>query len=516
MGEGFRKLKRQFLQSAVIKSAVCGVSFGLFAFAAAYIALNLAGIPLNTLYYILILLGGAVLCGGVCFLFFKPTDKKVAVELDKRYGLDEKAQSALAFREAQGAVAQMLQSDTESRLKSLPKEKFNFAKIWQYFLIGLLSTAIFVSAFFVPSATVSGGTGGGNTEVDSPYVFSEKEMDALQELIDNVTKSNLAKDIKDPTVESLNKLMNNLLFAEMDSEKKAYVNGTVSEIEKVIKEPLSYKSIANPLGRLGQSVLARMIADGVQVYKIYVIADYEDLVTFDSIKTTAVIDKIEDKLTAFLNLLEENASSDPAEKALRRDGEEGGTEGGEEGGEDEEEEKSPVVKAYTAIITSLAYSQVNEEDHLYTALFNLAQGMKENEDTLVNGTALKFDLEFKYSLAEQAYLLAANKYVINTLGAIFGVTVPADENFVPDEPENDEPPKQGGPTGGGFGKGDMLYGSDDLVYDPATGEYVTYGELFNYYYAIVESMLREGNLTEEQQAVIRAYFEILLSGLKEE
>ena len=41
--------------------------------------------------------------------------------------------------------------------------------------------------------------------------------------------------------------------------------------------------------------------------------------------------------------------------------------------------------------------------------------------------------------------------------------------------------------GGGFGDGDQIYGSEDEVYDPVTGEYVKYGEILQRYYDIVQS-----------------------------
>lgn len=515
MGEGFKKLKRQFWQSAIIKSAVCGFSFGLFAFAAVYIALNLAGIPLSALYYVLILLGGAALCGGLCILLFKPTDKKVAIELDKRHNLDEKVQSSLAFKDAQGAVVQMLQSDTEARLTSLPKEKFNFAKVWQYFLIGLLSVVIFVSAFFVPSNVVKGGTGdgeGGNNAVDSPYEFSDDELAEVLALIEDVKKSNLSTEVKNSTVESLNKLMNNLTSAELKSEKESFVNGCITSIESTIKGPLSYKALANAHANLAQNEIAKMIAEGVQTYKKYAIIEFSDVENFYNIKVTAVTENIKDIMSAFLEKLEEfsqessegeDESTDPAE--------------GEDGEEENENSSSnKIVKIYTSIYTALNFSGVEDGDGLKEVLFDFAKGLAQNGNKLTNATAIAFDMRLNGELAEQAYLLATNKYVTNELRVIFGLQIPADENFVPPYSEESEAGKGPGSSMGGYGNGDMLYGSDDLVYDPITGEYVKYGELFNYYYAMVEAMLRDGNLTEDQKAVIRAYIEILLSGIKEE
>lgn len=499
MGEGFKKFKKKFLLNAIIKSAVCGLSFGLFAVGAVLLTLKLVGIPLQAGYYVLIALSAAILCGGISFLLFKPTDKKIAAKLDTKYALNERVQTALAYTDAEGTVVKMLQSDTDARLLSLPKAKIEFSKVWQYFLIALLAIALAVSAIIVPFKIVEGDTNGGGGE-DAPYTFTDSQMDELQELIDNVQKSNLADILKTPTVESLKKLMNNLLFAESSGEMKSYVNNTIQSIENVIKRPLSYRTIANALGSVGQNGIAKMIADGVQVYKDYIIIEYDDVEIFYEERVDAVTEKTREELTEFFNSLTESEGNVSTEE-----------------GEEEDSAISIVVKTYGDIYTALNFSDAAEDDILRNVLYDFARGMAQSDNKLTNDTALYFDLKFNEELAEQSYLLAINKYITNTLRVIFSLDIPADENFIPtynnafNGNEEDDGIKQGG-----YGKGDMLYGSDDAVYDPSTGEYVEYGEIFNDYYAIVEALLREGNLTEEQQAVIRAYFEILLSGLKEE
>lgn len=505
MGEGFEKLKKQRLQSVFIKSAVCGVSFGLFAVGAVLLALKLAGIPLNVLFYVLIGVGAAAAAGGVTFLILKPADKKLAKELDAEYCLDEKVQSALAFQGAEGAVAEMLQTDTNQRLLNLPKQRFNFKKVWQFFLIGLLSVAVILSALLVPSKFVQGES---EEDENAPYALTEKQMDDLLELIEDVKTSSLEESIRGGAVNSLNKLLNNLTFAESNGEMKTFVNGSIQEIEKLIKTPLSYKSIANALGGLGQNELARMIADGAQVYKDYALVSMEKVEEFYSGRVAAVTEKLNTTLTKFFDSLQQEEESETEEADGPEDGESGDAGGSAD---------SVIARTFTDIYTALTLSGVDEDDLLHSALFEFARGLARGEGRLTNATALRFDLEFNNALAEQAYRLAINLYIADRLRVIFGLSIPADENFVPIYSNGNSGGNENeGPTQGGYGKGDMLYGSDDAVYDPSTGEYVKYGELFNDYYAIVEELLREGNLTEEQQAVIRAYFEILLSGLKEE
>jgi len=59
-----------------------------------------------------------------------------------------------------------------------------------------------------------------------------------------------------------------------------------------------------------------------------------------------------------------------------------------------------------------------------------------------------------------------------------------------------------------------MYGSDDLVLDPLTGEIVKYGDLIDRYNAIMYERLEGDFYTEEQKQVIRKYLELLYSGLE--
>ena len=499
MGEGFKKKKSKFIRTAIVKSAVCGVSFGLFAFGVVFLALKLSDVALNGAIYAVIAVGVALLSGGSAFLLLRPSDKKIAAELDNRYGLNEKVQTALAYSGADGAVIEMLQADTDARLLALPKDKFEFKRIWKVFLIAVLSVAMFVSSLVVPSklTLAEGNEGGGETvNPTAQFVFTEDQMEALQELIDNVGKSSLNASLKADAVAELDKLMNNLMFAEYNSEMIEYVGFATTGIDKIIKQPLTFKAIANALGSSGQNELAKMIAEGVQTaYTKVAIGNYTSVTDFYANRVTIVGQTIDETLSAFFDYLLTDDGTSP---------------------EDDEPTVGVVGKTFADIYLALSISGADEEDGLRTVLFDFAKGLAQN-GVLTNDTSFIFDVKFKAELSGQAYKLAVNKYVTNRIREIFKLKIPSDEIFVP---TYSQPPNLGDatdePIQGGYGKGDMLYGSDDAVYDPITGEYRKYGELFNDYYAAIEAMLRDGStLTEEQKAVIRAYFDILLSGIKE-
>ena len=55
-----------------------------------------------------------------------------------------------------------------------------------------------------------------------------------------------------------------------------------------------------------------------------------------------------------------------------------------------------------------------------------------------------------------------------------------------------------------------------MIFDPATGEYVKYGDLIAEYYRLMQEYLESADLTPEQKATVQNYFGILLSGSKTE
>ena len=81
-----------------------------------------------------------------------------------------------------------------------------------------------------------------------------------------------------------------------------------------------------------------------------------------------------------------------------------------------------------------------------------------------------------------------------------------------DDKENDNPSNSGG-----VGEG-VQFGSDDLVLDPLTGEYVEYGTLYAKYNTLMIEKLGDEKYgyTEEQKKAIEKYFALLYSGFQDE
>ena len=484
MGENFEKIKKKTLLKAVIKCAVCGVSFGLFAVGATLLALKLIGIPLAFYFYIAIGVGAAALVGGLTFLIFKPNEKKLAKQLDEKYGLGEKLQTALVFQSEQGAVIEMQRQDADERLASLPKQGFNLAKalpdIWQFILIAVLALSIALAAFIIPANYAQGSEdsgGGGGVQQEIPFVMRDEYLDGLEELIENVKASDLDNNLKASIVTLLKRFENNLFIADYVSDVNSLLNSTISNIDKLITNAYSYVQIATALAHYDQYDFAKVIAESVRIYRTLRFVEYSEVEEY----AQTCSDKIYEIIAKELN---------PVFEELK--------------------DKENVGNTPALIFTAISASKVSSSDNLYQLFFTLARGLA-SEDGLSSGTKVQFEFNLADELARQSYMRVMRLYIFNVLTALFDLPAPTDPDFMPEEPSGDDDEDDDNKTNqGGYGTGDWK--NNAQVYDPRTGQYGNYMDILEDYFALVDEMLRSPDLTEEQQKIIDAYFQILFSG----
>ena len=174
------------------------------------------------------------------------------------------------------------------------------------------------------------------------------------------------------------------------------------------------------------------------------------------------------------------------------------------------------------ITQALTLSGVDGENEVSIALLaftvKLAALESINEETVA-----PLMTEAEEALDAALYIQAINEEVeddtIYTLLSIFGIKaseVPEHIFNDPDDPrgEEDNEPEDDPDQihAGGLGSGEMIFGSDDTIYDPDREAYVTYGEVIGDYYARISELLVDGNLPAELQNALSDYFAILFNG----
>ena len=514
MDENFKKLKRKYQLNAIIKSVICGVSFGLLVVGICLLALKLNAVSLNAGYYVLIGIGCVAVCGGVMFLIFSPSDKKVAKQLDDDYNLNERAQTALAYQKKGGTLVELQREDTATRLRTLPKLKFRFSKIWQYCAIPVLAFAMALTGILVPAreAAASAPPVGSS---DTPWRISQLEIVKVRELIANVKASHLDNDTKTSAADVLDGLLTDLETVSTVGAKDSLVYDAVDRIDGIIASLNNYGSYVNELEIWEQNYLSHAVLRGVIIYKSYKLTAYKHVEAFYNEQFELVGNAIAGPIDALRNEFK-----------------------------NDNELSAKILSNGTKIGAAIAASGGNAEDEIYKVFDWFIEQLAEIGDQLPKTDALdgeeeseeksewqvRLDTVFQSlsdrlsaALEIQAYNFAMNKFVGNNLKLIFDLPIDADdlplgdydpEDPVTQNPDNVTPPDIDNPP--------ELPGlaAKDEIYEPSGsgsglgGQYVTLDEVYYYYLGILQEMLMSGNLTEEQERTVRAYFDMLTGGLK--
>ena len=139
----------------------------------------------------------------------------------------------------------------------------------------------------------------------------------------------------------------------------------------------------------------------------------------------------------------------------------------------------------------------------------------------LDNTVAEMNLAIFAVLDNMAKNVNVGEYAMTRLGELFGCKLPAfkrpmllslgSQSGNQDGTNPDDNPD----STGGIGTG-AVFGSDDLVLDPATGKYVEYGTILDTYYALMFGKLKDGDYTDEERDAIEKYFEILYNGFEKE
>lgn len=504
MGDNFKKIKSKYTKLALIASVILGVCCGV-AFACLFaVVFKTCGVIIHWAVYIPI----AIACAaGFCALFYfilRPTDERVAKKIDADFSLGQKAQTMVEFSSESGAMIEMQREQAEEALTEVAKKPADLSWLLKFIFVPVLAVAMLFAGIFAPAKKQAGGG-----PVDPPYDITLAQETALKALIADVEGSDLVTGIKTPAVEALNGLLEVLQEAEQQSVMKRAVISAVSIIDNLIATHNTYLGIYAAFNQNEKlAPLAKTVVDCVTYYK----TDGSKISTMAAVKAKkkASDEAIDGEAAAWLTSFMKAFS---------------------EGGEDAQ--PLPVASAnvisqqYSAALAVALSAEVyaESEDALVLSLKSFANGLgalstsgvsSQKYYNDVQGTASAFTASCAPALATQSYNCMMDEFIRNSLAKIFNLSLEEfgdNQSVVPVLPDADDPDDV---HGGGYGSGDIKYGSDDLVLDVDTGELVTYGQLLDKFNAAVEERIRSGACAEDMAKYIRQYFQYLYRGLENE
>ena len=407
-----------------------------------------------------------------------PTERRLAKYYDEKFGLGERVHTMIAFSGADGEIHKAQREDADKHLLAAVRAKGASPRLLLHLVAPVIAAALVLVAIFLPVHTEDGGE---PPVTDPDFNLSTWQEQALLDLIETVEASALHESPKAGVVEELQSLLLTLKSVKKVSAMKNAVISTVTAVNKEINDHNEYDLIGE---KMRNTVNPAVIRLGAAVA---------------SLRGTLVGEEL-----------------DAIEKALSGD-----------------TAYSQAAAIASSVGSALTGSGARTDAALYLALLAFADEL----DAIADSEATFSDTELteavkaavghaKDTVSTALLAESTNEGVRNTvvrrLLQIFGITE--------DELPASERPKDAGAGGsdggydgedsdeelnsGGLGSGDMVYGSDDTVYDPESGEYLTYGEVIDRYFAKVSEHFMDGNVPEELEELVSAYFAALYNGDK--
>lgn len=493
MNVNFNRLYRKAITLACITAVIISAAATLFVMGALMILTKTALPELPSWLPYVAAAAALVASAPISFFVLKPSPIKYSKRLDNEHTLRESVQTMVVFDGMDGSMLELQREQADRALAEI-KPRSHFVK--RFIIPGvalLVGIALTVTGFVIPAKEIEDDTDGSTPE--QPFKITEWQLGALDDLIEDVDEmTNLDPTVKSGTLTELQRLKEVLIETTTQSKMENEVTASILAVDLLVENASTYKILAVEIFKADNEyakAIAREllnhngIAFGQYITRLRAEFEGDSIITSEDPKVPSVTVTLQEKLTSFTAALNDTV--------------------------------------YTSSVE-------NKEDKLLVALTAFANGFigAVTNETTNEAMQSRFDKVFAAlnsaageALEEQFNNKALCKTVAQTLSDIFGVQLP---DLISDiEPELKDSSSDDGSgstdkeSSGGYGEGNELYGSSDLIYDPFNkdgAKYVIYGEVFDDYYKKIEEMLIDGNLSEETKQILIGYFAALSDGTK--
>ncbi len=515
MNKNFYKFKKRLLGFRILKAGLSGVALGALASGVSLLLDKLEWAAFSPNVPIFIGAGAGVLAFLIVFFALWKSDKRLAREIDEEFHLSEKVQTAVAFRDEVGEMQVLQREDTENTLAELKKSKLKAKNLWIYILVLILGAGALTAGIIIPEKEPYIPP-----EEVIPFEISKMQIAGIEELIKYVDSSQMADPYKSNISSTLTELLAELKAATTEPQMQAALAVALTEIAQNTYDSSSMTEILNELWNTGEvDIMLLAKALNTSHWKEPDWGDFAE--KYDTFSKTLTSDDTEEEQASRAAAENEENAADDFASTLRW----------------------TLENISRKTNTALVASKIPQTDPLYASVSKLINGDDDlaglasiptshaSADSAaliaaVNGTLSAMTDTFYATISAQKINTNVGEYTMTRLGMLFGVPIPAFER--PDFVKNGEDINKGDqdleeekdenkPSSGGVGEG-VQYGSDDLVLDPLTGEYVEYGTLYARYNTLMIEKLGDEKYgyTEEQKKAIEKYFALLYSGFKDE
>ena len=467
MFNGFNRFKGRVRLQAIIASVLLGIGLAVASLAVSMLILKLSGKDAQLVHY-LVCGAMAPVLSPILYFVFMPSDVRLAKRLDSCYTLDEKVSTMIELREDASGFATLQREDANERLGNQPVKMIKSKQLVAGLLVFFISLGCFAGAWMLPIRA-----DGGETPIDE---FDKQWLiTAIGELITIVENAYINDNLRANTLTELNSLLDFVKESSYLSEMKAKAITTVIAINTSLNKANSAEAISVAFSQSANPGIVNLATA---------------LGALSGSGSKTALEELGDSLNG-ANTSDKNFAADE-------------------------------IDSY------LASSGVRSDDSVYALLKGLVSVLKDGSAD-VFGEFSSAGSRISSEVVIQSVNRSTMNMVINKLCNLFGITEddlitadpdtdidlrdPSDDGVPPDDTQGKEPENNLG--AGGLGTGDVIYGSDDLVFDPDTNTYRPYGEILNEYFAKANEQITDGKVSDEISDAAEEYFGTLFGGSAE-
>ncbi|MBQ8546458.1 MAG: YrzE family protein [Clostridia bacterium] len=498
---GFGKYERKLKQARCIKSLLGGLALSFLVGGILLLLMKINEWQINPVIILSSMVGAFLIAFLPIFLTHRINDKKVAKAIDEKFGLKERASTAIEYLDDDSDMNVLLRNDVRSIVEGIDARAVKaFKLITIYICAFVLGLTMLIVGVAYPTKDDNAGSDTSEEENNTIFVLTEEQKDRLNEIKASVEASDMEETAKQEVVEEIQSLTLVLDTVQMlKSDAIDLIKLTTEKIDKITDETGSQSELYTALKNQDSAYtreFARLLTKYDWEKHLIKRADIQELFRHkDFGSDVADLDQIELDTIIALN----NASTQ-MKKALENSG---------------VDASDPL---YDLLYRFTYESDPTNKETKGEGLYGTQEIANEMEYLSYRWAQNRLDDLFSI-LGEDIYreLDAQNvNYSVgfdasNDIRSLFGLPkVNREDNSKEEdeETEKDKEPPEG--ADGGLGDGNV-FGSDDAIYDKEELNHIAYGEVIDRYYIIMGN----AEYTEEQKAKIQKYFETLFRGLEE-
>ena len=464
MFNNFNRFKSRVRLQAIFASVLLGIGSAIATLAVSMLILKLSGKEAQIVHYV-VCSTVALVISPILYFIFMPSDVRLAKRLDSCYTLDEKVSTMIELREDEGVFVTLQREDANERLGKQPIKMIKSKQLVAGLLVFFISLGCIAGAWMLPVR--AGGIETPIDEFDKQWIIA-----AIGELITIVKGAYINDTLKENTLDQLNDLLDFVEESSYLSEMKTKAITTVIAINSALNRANSAEALSVTFAQSTNPGIVSLAAT---------------LEALSGSGAKTALEELGDSLMG-ANASDKNFAADE-------------------------------IDSY------LAASGVRSDDTVYAALKGLVSVLKSDSGDVYEEFS-SVGKKISSEIVIQSVNRSTINIVINKLCNLFGITEddlttvdpdtdinlrdPSDDGVPPDDTEGKEPENNIG--AGGLGTGDVIYGSDDLVFDPDTNTYRPYGEILNEYFAKANEQITDGKVSDEISDAAEEYFGTLFGG----